>query len=95
MAYNVVRDWSSGKVLFRTRRGLDAACNWMMSRIETLDINETSADSIYDNGELGGSWFISDLLDENPDGWELDDGTVIIGHRDYNTGSWIIERRHK
>ena len=95
MAYNVVRDWRNGTILFRTRRGLGAACEWMMSRIDDLDIENTSADEILDGGELGGSWFIYDLLENNPSGWELDDGTIIIGRIDDHTGKWVIERRRK
>lgn len=93
--YNVVRDWNTGKILYTTHKGLGNACEWMMPRIDTLDIKETSADEILENGELGGSWFISDLLENNPNGWELNDGTLIIGHIDDATDEWIIERRKK
>ena len=91
-AYNVVRDWNTGKILFRTRRGLGVACDWMMSRIDDLDIVYTSADEILENGDLGGSWFITDLLENNPDGWTLPDGTVIKGKIDIKTLNWVITK---
>lgn len=93
--YNIVRDWNARKILYTTLEGLSDACEWMMSRIETLDIDNTSADEILENEELSGSWFISDLLENNPQGWELNDGTIVAGHIDDETGKWIIERRSK
>lgn len=91
MAYNVVRDWNKRQILFRTRRGLDVACEWMMSRIDDLDIDNTSADEILDGGELGGSWFIGDLLENNPEGWKRDDGSIVIGKR-MDNGKWYIKK---
>ena len=93
--YNVVRDWNTGKIPYTTHKGLGDACEWMMSRIDTLDNEETSADEILEDGELGGSWFISDLLENNPNGWELNDGTLIIGRINDATNEWTIERRKK
>lgn len=93
--HNIVRNWITGKILYKTYNGLGDACDWMMSRINMLDIENTSADEILADGTLGGSWFISDLLENNKDGWELEDGTIIIGRIDDNTGAWVIERRHK
>lgn len=93
-AYNIVRNWKTGEILYTTYEGLDDACDWMMERIDELDIEHTSADEILENGEIGGAWFITDLLENNPDGWPLPNGTVIVGKIDDKTWDWVITKNN-
>lgn len=94
-AYNIVHDWNTNETLYTTFDGLDDACDWMMARIDEFDIHNVSADEVLADGDLGGSWFIVDLLENNPNGWTLPDGTVVIGRIDDKTWDWVITKEPK
>ena len=75
---NLTSDSDGKKILYETRKGLSDACDWMMARADELDNVETYAEEVQEDVEVTGWWSIDDLFDENPGGWELPDGTVII-----------------
>ena len=77
MAYNRVQDWKENTTLYVTRKGFGDALDWMMSRADKLDHNETSVDEVQEDGELTGWWTIQDLFDNNHGQWELSDGTIV------------------
>ena len=77
MAYNRVYNWKAKETLYTTRKGFDDALDWMMSRADQLDHDETSVDEVQENGEITGWWTITDLFENNNGKWELEDGTIV------------------
>lgn len=80
MAYNVVRNAKQDGYLYATRRGLGDAIDWMMSRIaefDPSDFDDIAVEEVQEDGEVTGWWSIDDLFGDNPNGWELLDGTIV------------------
>ena len=77
MAYNRVHDWNANKTLYVTRNGFGDALDWMMSRADQFDHDNTSVDEVQEDGEITGWWTIADLFANNQGLWQLEDGTII------------------
>ena len=87
MAYNRVYNAKTEQVLYQTRTGFGDAIDWMMYRVNEFpqdDFDDIAVEEVQEDGEVTGWWSIDDLFDNNPNGWQLDTGLIIVDPREEN-----------